>query len=95
MFQEAKYVSPIFGNVIDYVNDIYGKFMDLGGNKRTCGPGWENVVQAPTSFHFKIFLEKDWYAYPVVSTVYNQKVTSYSLILEQQALIALQTQSFH
>ena len=55
MFQEAKYVSPIFGNVIDYVNDIYGKFMDLGGNKRTCGPGWENVVQAPTSFHFKFF----------------------------------------
>ena len=43
-----------------------------------CYPWNDIIVAALTSFHFNVFLKK-----PVPSAVYNQKVSSYSLVLWQ------------
>ena len=42
-FQEI--LLPSSGNLDDYVVHIFSKYVDLDGNSRTCGPGWEKIAQ--------------------------------------------------
>ena len=54
------------------------------------------IVGALTSFHFNFFLEKrfDMLNQCLLLSI-TEKVISYSLVLRQQPLIALQIQKFH